>query len=172
MQIVGIYQLGSFVCFSQGGELAARHFDPRTAVPDSCTEWPSLRSEAGRPSIVLSGLQAMLDGWGRVVTTLLHPASPPTLLPSPKFKPISFNLPSSLLPLYFGPLLLLLFFTRRATQRWRKWDNFPLCFQYCCKNRKVVSDNLHAVWSTHSLLSNCPDDVTGKVWGQLLSGVR
>lgn len=36
--VIVIYQLGSFVCFSQGGELALQHFDPRAAVPDSCTE--------------------------------------------------------------------------------------------------------------------------------------
>lgn len=56
-------------------------FDPRAAVPDSCTEWPSLHSEVGRPSVHLSGLQATLYGWGRVVTTLLRPASHP--LPPP-----------------------------------------------------------------------------------------
>lgn len=48
--VIGIYQLGSFVCFSQGGELAVEHLDPCAAVPDSCTEWPSLHSEVGRPS--------------------------------------------------------------------------------------------------------------------------
>lgn len=61
-------------------------FDPRAAVPDSCTEWPSLHSEVGRPSVHLSGLQATLYGWGRVVTTLLRPASHP--LPPPSHPPL------------------------------------------------------------------------------------
>lgn len=81
--VIGMHQLGWFVCFSQDGELALERFDPCAAVPDSCTEWPTLHSEVGRPSVVLSGLQATLYGWGCVVTTLLPSLPLPHTLPSP-----------------------------------------------------------------------------------------
>lgn len=106
MLLFVIYQLEQFVCFSQGGDLAQRRFDPCAAVPDSCTEWPSLRSEGGQAgSVHLSGLRATLYGWGRVVTTLLRRRIPTTSSQLACFHPSSesLSLPSSSLPLNFGP---------------------------------------------------------------------
>lgn len=62
MQIIVIFQLEQFVCFSQSADLAVECFHPRVAVPDSCTERDPLSVSRRVAGVNLFGLLATLYG--------------------------------------------------------------------------------------------------------------